>query len=379
MPKHPTLLGLAVLLFAGCEDEPRGPVLPPPPPPAPRVAVAAPRPIASAGSVDLVATPEHAWLIFGPPSADGGGIRALRLSPLGEAEGTELTLTPNFTGLAPQAEEVVAAADGGRMRVAWLERNQLAFSIRSLVTSAETPAAADASTLETASRDQAGRGFLAMRSGNGVFDLLHRRSDGPCHDGGRDRCARFASHRAPNQETSRRGGGMSIPVPCAAPIVGFETAGGVWYEALCSREGDQTKTTVFAFQFEPQYAHAAPVLEGCTPYAMTTLGDGVLVRADCGAVYVSDAGRLVERWEGAPIWSCESGQPTFVWGSQRLTLAAPRDGLEALLPEGFIEPSARAIWSGQAVLAAQRIGDELAVRRFECDQGEFRRTDHEAP
>lgn len=377
------LLCCLVFTLGGCSDDPEPLRLPPPPPPPPRVVVAAPRLVAGPGSFDLVLGDEGPVLLFGPPSARGGGLRALSLGRMGEALGGERVLLGRGGGsreLAPQADEIAALAEGGRLRVAWVERDQLVFHVRSMLIDGQASSPGDVNTVGPTSRTHTGRGSLALAAHEGGFALLHRRQDGPCEDGGRAQCTRFAVDHA-GSAASRRGGGLAIPTACDAPVVGFVSSGGTWYQSLCALEEGTMRTTVFGLQFDPQYAHAEHILAGCLPRRMAQVAGGVVVLSECEGgkgVYVSDAGRTIRELSGSPQLECTPEGVVWSWGELSQPLSAPRAQVEGMLPTSILSEHARAVWTGESLLIAETVGDELSVRRFECDDGRFRRTDHEA-
>ncbi len=329
-------------------------------------------------------------MVYGPPSARGGGLRALSLGPSGQREGEEVRLlggTGAAAELAPQAEEIVAVADAGRLRIAWVERDQLAFRTRAMLTDATEPVASPVEELGPTTRERTGRGSLAMAAHEGAFELLYRNTDGPCAPGSSDRCARFWLHRSvggdgePTEGARETGSGLSIPTPCEVPVVGFASAAGVWYQALCSLENGAPQTTVFAFQFDPEYAHAAQAEPSCPSRTLAVAGDGVVLGGGCPdseSLWIGQAGRSIERLQGTSQILCEDDRTVWVQGAQRVPFGTPRARVEGLMPAGTISEQARAVWTGESVLVAELVGDELAVRRFECDAGSFRRTDHEA-
>ncbi|MFT5356095.1 MAG: hypothetical protein ACI9KE_003318 [Polyangiales bacterium] len=345
--------------------------------------MAAQRLVAGPGSFDLAIGDEGPVLLFGPPSSNGGGVRALSLGPMGEALGPERVLLGGggvARDLAPQADEIVALAHGGRLRVAWVERDQLSFKVRSMLLDAQATSPGEATLVDSTTRTYTGRGSLALAVHDGGFALFHRREDGPCEDGGSSMCARFAVHHE-GSTSGRRGGGLAIPTPCHAPIVGFASTGAVWYQTVCALEDGVPRSTVFGLQFEPQYAHAEHVLNGCTPRAMAQVNEGVLITSECNGgkgAYIENAGRNVVELSGTPQLECTSEGVVWRWGSISQPLRAPRAQVEGMLPNVILSEHARAVWTGESLLIAEALGDELSLRRFECDDGRFRRTDHEA-
>ncbi len=62
-------------------------------------------------------------------------------------------------------------------------------------------------------------------------------------------------------------------------------------------------------------------------------------------------------------------------GGTRIRVDAVRSGLGSLLPPIVAPACARAVYTGRAVLVGAPIGDEVTVRRYECEEGMFVRTD----
>lgn len=398
------ILSLSLALIAACgESEP------PPPPPLPppvvvrRVTVAAPRPLASPAAFDLVLASAGPLFLFAPPSSRGGGLRAQQVDEYGGAVGEERVLVASGSGaeLLPELAEVEAATNAGRLRVGYVLRDQLEFTMHSLSLDDSAEVAGEPVDLGASERpgsqvDEEGqpavqRGALAASARGSGLELLFRRGDGPCagqvDDGSSQpetappgsRCARFAVSR-PDSPTTRRGGGYSLPGVCGRALVGFSEVGGVMYQALCSVDESTPATTVFSIQFEPRYAHAERVLAGCEPTAMSSLEDGVLVRASCGneterGAYVAQAGR--ERAEGEISAQCNDADRIVVTHpGGTLELSEPRDRVEAFLPLSMVGANARAVWTGASLLVAEPLGREVALRRYECLHGTLRRNDH---
>ncbi len=273
------------------------------------------------------------------------------------------------------------------MRVGYVLRDQLSFTANTLLADDDAATVGDVSSLGSVARpgsaiDQGGqpptrRGSIeAAARGEGV-ELLYRGDDGPCAEGQTARCARIGFHRL-GEEPERQGLGYALPDVCARPVVGFAESDSVRYQALCAIEDGVPRTTVFAIQFEPRYAHAEPILAGCQPRGLSVVPSGVVVRGDCEGVSrvvrVADAGRSVA--EGTTSIRCVEGRPVIDFPGGSTPLDSPRDRIEALLPEAVCGAHARAVWTGQSVLVAEPIGAEVSLRRYECSRGTFARTDH---
>ena len=379
------LAGLAALTGCGDDDpaangarpEPVTEAAPAPTPPLP-----APEPLVAAGGQTLViAGDEVLWLVGGPPRR-GGGLRVRTLSALGEPRGpwrNVIAPASGQAGRAPHVVEVVAELEADRLAVAWVERDQLVVRTRAVRGDASGHAFSRPTDLPERPfvPSAAPRGSVVLAAADGHVDVLYRETDGPCEGSGSARCARFARARV-GEGSPARGLGWSLPEACARPLVGAAMAGEVHHHALCAVDRGHPATTVFAIQFEPQYAHAEKVLAGCEPLGLTPFGDAVAVMSDCPegrrGVRVGDGGRSLQPLEGGEV-VCREGRPLIRWGSHEQPLAEPRGGLAPLLPHPLAGPWDSAVWTGEALLIAHQRGAEAVVRRFACDRGTLRRTE----
>ncbi|MEA5557330.1 hypothetical protein [Nodularia spumigena] len=48
-----------------------------------------------------------------------------------------------------------------------------------------------------------------------------------------------------------------------------------------------------------------------------------------------------------------------------------------MLDDEVAPPGSRAVWSGEVLLVAAPMEREVGIRRYECNEGALRRTDHE--
>jgi len=380
------LRAIAVLLLAAfaCEDPPPPPPLPPVVPP-PRVPVAAPRSIATDVAYDLVMGTRGPILVWGQPTSLGGEIRALQLNATGDGVGHEKVLVAGGSvgsQIPPDAIEIVAAATGGRLGLTWVRRNQTQLDIVGSYGSETGDAMSPPVVFGETEMDRMGRrGQLAIAGGNDdAFEILYRGTRGPCAEGSDEECPHFFV-RELGGDAERRGIPLAVPEPCERGVAGFAEAAGVWYYALCAVEDGVQAARIFALQFEPEYAHHEKLLEGCDPLGLAPFGDGVVVIGRCGndvrGVHVTDAARTLANVEGAPRVVCQGATPVLQVGAASVPLRGPRDRLAALLPASVAPTDARAVWTGESVVVATGIGREVALRRFECEDGRFRRTDHE--
>ena len=381
-----------VLLAFGCEDEePRStPLVPeapatPPEPPAPRPRLAAPKMSAGPGAFDLVVAGDSVLWIIGQPGRSGGGIEIGTLNAFGEAIGPWRTAVPgrSGTGLAPTSVEIDAVAVQGRLGIGWVEQQGLGLRTRAVLGDADGQTFGTPRTLSERRLDSGSgpRGSVVLVADGAAITVWHRRADGPCDSVGRGPCARFERARL-GEGSPLRGDGYALRKPCPLSLVGATVAADIGYHALCAVEDGAPRTTLFAIQFEPRYAHAEPLLAGCRPVGLTPFGDGVALMGDCGGEatperrgwLAMEAARTLASL-GAPDPRCVGGRVHLRLGEQEVVLGAPRDGLEALLPAAMAGSADRAVWTGEAILVATQLGRESALRRYACDRGVFRRTD----
>ena len=368
------------------------------PPPAP--AAAAPRAVATPASFDLVATGSGALLAWGAPAETGGAVSLLALDSLGGERGRPRTLFERRTGAPTSALEIAAASGGGRVGVAWVSRAGDALTVLATHGSDEAEAFAPPIDLGPVSLDGSAGGATGAPSGttsrgalaasaaeDGNVAVLHRQMPGECPPGGEapsatdGRCVYFGVERLGGSPggTERRGVGLAAPDPCPRSVVGYVWSAGVWYYGICTAAGDERSpvTTVYAIQFDPEYAHAERVLEGCDPIGLGASRRGVVAIGRCSgrfdAVELRDAAR--ERAELSGVERsvvCSEGRPKITLrdaqgASIERVLGGPESGIEVLLPDAVAAPGSRAAWTGDALLVATAEGGSVSLRRHRCE------------
>ncbi len=370
---------VGALLASGCPEEP-----PPPAPvvtPPPRIPVAAPRSVPSAVAFDLLLAGGEPVLIFGSPTQLGGGIQMLKLTRFGNAEGPEQRLIAggNALDIPPDAVEIAAAERGGKLAVAWLEREQTVLRTKAVLmdtSGTRVGRERDLGTTELTRTGRRGNVAVAM-DGTGRALVLHRKNRGPCGGANGDSCALFGMYELGGRAggNARRGVALAVPSPCTMPITGFAFAGRSFYYGLCAQDTGPT-TTVYAIQFEPEYAQAVPSFPGCSPVGFAPSGDSVTYVADCGE---ARSGRRFEHAGETQIDTelsgvrCEDGRPVLAGESEPLHGA--RDRIGPLLPTDAAPIGSRALFTGNVVLIAAPIDREVSLRRYQCENGQFLRTD----
>ncbi len=384
MPAVRPSLGLLVVL-AACGDDPPPPAPPPVVVPPPPPAVIAPQPIATPGAFDLVAFGGGAVLFVGAPGRLGGDVSSFSLDGIGRlrANGERRIAARHGEGIASDALEISAAGGGGRLAVAWVERADRRLLTRAAFGGGEGPFSPPVELGPSAGENPLLRGRIGVAGApDGTLAVLYRSEAVPCTAGDLDKsCASFRFERIGAGEgvEVRRTDGLVVPTPCATPIVRYAHVAGAWYYGLCAEDGAHTPiTTVYALQFEPEYAHAEPVLAGCDALRMGPSTDGVVLACESEptrAIELREAGRgrrELARGPAAPV--CRDGRPVLALDELELALSEARSGLEAWLPAEVAPARARAVWTGESLLVAAPTGGEVLLWRYACEEGRFSRS-----
>jgi hypothetical protein len=325
-------------------------------------------------------------LVWAEPPVLGGAIRALELNPRGQPSGPDRPVgapaTGDADGAAGAAEaarvlELSVAHGGGRTAVAWLARAsdgaQRVWATRGQ--GSTFGPAVDLGPTEVAS--PARRGALAVAaSESGALDVMFQSTRRPCRDGDASQACMGIDHWQPSGR--REGVSLVVPDPCPAPIVGYLVRHGRWYFGVCAGEGDDSYTTLYAIEHEPQYAHVERLHAGCAPLGLAPAADGALLVVRCGdelrATHVAQAGRAVTdlgRLERAVRCGPE-GMELHLRGQHGqgvvLPLTGPLSRIETWLAEDLAPAGARAVWTGQALLVAAPAEEGVRVRGHRCGQ-----------
>ncbi len=367
---------------AGDEDEPP---LPPPAPVVPfeRVEVIGRRPVVGPQTFDFVRDGDHALLVFGQGSAQGGRITLARLGPKGGVAGEEQVYAPRPNRAAgtsvatehPQAVRLAAAA--GRFAVAWASRDGGTEILRVILGDAGSlEAAPPIEVMRRPVGDERAPSPLGVGAGeDGRVLVLYEVNRATCPDG-RGECGSVSMFDVQPGLARLAGGALSVPAPCRAPFVGPVANGDAYHFGVCSRAAGDARTTLYTLEPGNSYASAEERLRGCDAIGFGELPQPALF-ARCG-----DARRAV-RLRPAAESPISPGRPTCVEGRPQLALGdagevrfeAPASGLEAWLVDEIAPAGSRAIWTGETLLVASPQGRAVRVRRYECEDGAFRRTD----
>ncbi len=387
MDRRLVVLVTGALALAACKEE-EPPPEPPPVQAVERPAVLGPRPLASRVAYDLVLVGDGAVLVWGPPADQGGGIRAARLDAFGTRAGDEARVYEPPGGsadrtYAPSVLELSAAAAGGKIAVLWVERDGVDLPVRAQVGDAESLAFGAARGIEAGVvRGMSYRGHVGVAgSPDGSFVGIYRGQDRPCQEGASTTCAGFGVRPIRAGDVGESRVPLAVPSPCQRSIAGIVSTGDRVHYGVCSEDGGSAATTVYTIQQDPEYARSDTVLEGCAPVGALLEGDATWVVGQCGddrrlaRFATSTEPPTVLAMKNEPI-RCEDGRPVIpVADGLDVTLTGPRDHLEPLLPKTLTELGARAVWTGRSMILAVALAREVAIHRYECEDGRFQRTD----
>lgn len=357
-------------------------------PPAP---ILAPRALSMPGAFDLVRQGEGALLVWGAPASAGGTIAMQRVDAMGAMVGEAVALyAPSSERLAdgrPMALatplEVSASREGGRLAIAALVRADELNEHRVLATSGDAERLAFAPfqrLAELAPSALARRGQVAALAGDEASQILFRAGEASCPrgvEGGACIAVRRAELRP--GAAARTSAVRALGPRCRSPIAGIVSHEGRLGAVLCASTEAEGALSVVPLEGSGEESTMTG-LGGCTDAGLVRLESRDLAVARCG-----NALRGAELFgQGAPqdlglpdpTMECEGTMPVIVaTGGTRIRVDAVRSGLGSLLPPIVAPAGARAVYTGRAVLVGAPIGNEVTVRRYECESGMFVRTD----
>ena len=204
---------------------------------------------------------------------------------------------------------------------------------------------------------------------------MRRAGDAPCQDDPRSTCAGFGFVELTDGAAQPWGLPLSIPDPCRRGVVGLVGAAGRSHYAVCALQEGRPASTLFSISFEPEYARADPMLTGCEPRGLATLGDTVLFAAECqGGARLAVLGNVMQEPRqvelGQAALRCEGD--ALIAGSGETGGALPVDHMEraeVLLPAAIAHASARAVTSAGALFVGETRSGKLRVSRYRCRAG----------
>jgi hypothetical protein len=268
-----------------------------------------------------------------------------------------------------RATDLVAAQLDRGVAVAWVE--QLGTEARASAFISDARRAPEVVDLGAAwpTRTQQ-RGNIALAGGREYALVFVRGAEEPCAEG-QSQCFGFGLYRlSPEDAANARGLPLSVPVPCSEHSTSLAIVEGRWHYAVCTLLATAPVTTVFNIQFEPEYAAAEQLLEGCRPLGLFEHAAQVWLGADCAGK------RRITNASGTPRTShdlsklaldCASDEPTLRGGDFALRLGTPRGQLHTLLGLPWVPAQGRAVWTGAALVVASEHEGNVRLTRHACE------------
>lgn len=358
-----------------------------------RTRLAAPRATTSGAAFDLVPLADGALIVWGRPSRLGGGLQLARLDAWGSAVGNEqLAYAPALPAggtsaerIAEDALELDAAVARGSIAIAWVARNQLELSVKSIVGDLASMRFGGPILLGPTTRSRiGGRGYVTVAaSDDGTFQGIVRLADAPCAGSPSATCAQVGSAELRATQAVPAGVPLAIPDACAQTVVGAAWVGRRFHYGVCSMREGAPLTTAYTIEPDSQVARSDELLPGCQPDGFLSTGSELLIAGRCaGGRAGARMANTAHGMRALPMDSvqirCEGRVPVIQTAPElgaTVRLTTPLDHLEALLPQNVAPTGSRAVWTGKTVLIAQPIEGEVALHRFDCDRGQFVQTD----
>lgn len=214
------------------------------------------------------------------------------------------------------------------------------------------------------------RGNLSLVSRGDHALLMARGPAHACTEDPSGTCHGFDLHHLRGAEVQSSGVPLDVPVPCESGSAHAFSLGSRWHYAVCTRQADQSLTTVFNITPKPEYAEAYSVLEGCRPLGFTHWAGGAWIVGDCPngkrAVSLARQGADPIALEPARL-RCSSDRMLLQAGSLQLRLEEPRERTHLLLDRA--DSSVRSLWTGRVHLTATSERGQLVLSRQQCSDG----------
>lgn len=324
--------------------------------------------LASPTAFDLISTFDGAKLVWAPKLDTALAVREQAIAKDGLPKGASVRLMQSSAARGRATDLVAAQLDRG-VAVAWVE--QFGDEARASAFISDARRAPDVVDLGSAwpTRTEH-RGNIALAGAREYALVFVRGAEEPCSEG-QSQCFGFGLYRlSPEDADSARGLPLSVPVPCAEHSTSLAIVEGRWHYAVCTLLAAAPVTTVFNIQFEPEYAAAEQLLEGCRPLGLFEHAAQVWLSADCAGK------RRITNATGTPrtsydlsklAFDCASGEPRLHSGDFALRLGSPRAQLHALLGPPWVPAHARAVWTGAALVVASEHDGSVRLTRYACE------------
>ena len=324
--------------------------------------------LASPTAFDLISSFDGAKLVWAP-KAEGAEVREQSIAKDGRLKGAPVRLL-HTSGARGRATDLVAAQLDRGVAAAWVEQLGDEARANAFVTGAAGAASNIVDLGPAWPTRTEHRGNIALAGGREYALVFVRGAEEPCSEG-QTQCFGFGLYRlSPEDAANARGLPLSVPVPCSEHSTSLAIVRGRWHYAVCTLLGAAPVTTVFNIQFEPEYAAAEQLLEGCRPLGLFEHADDVWLSADCAGK------RRITNATGTPrtshdlsklVFDCPSGEPTLSGGDFALRLGLPRGQVHALLGEPWVPAHGRAVWTGGALVVASEHDGSVRLTRYACE------------
>lgn len=330
----------------------------------------------SASAFALVAKPDGLHLIWASRAPGPDWLYEAELGQSGELRGSARRLTVPAHTLG-RVTDLSATSWGEQLALVWLEQGEReARAQASVFDATKPPTLLDLGPAALAAEAARGNIAIAPEPERGRALVLWRGLEAPCVTAQSGPCTGFSFRRIGSAVADATGLPLSVPVPCASHSVQLATAAGRFHYGVCTRQGAEPLTTMFSIQYDPEYARAEPLLEGCMPLGTVAVAERVWLLGDCRgkrravAVPLMDEKVETENIDNLST-SCTAQRLELRQGRFTLRLREPRAGLEGVLPASYVPTGARAGWTGSTLVAVFKAGARLETRTYGCRDGKL--------
>lgn len=215
--------------------------------------------------------------------ADSDGVRLIRATRSGALVEHKLhrnrphawrgrSLHSGFTG--ETIVELRAAASKGRFAIITRSQTHELSSIRLFhfgrSQKSSRPPTLLAGPAHLSKQHQRRQGYIHLATAEEGYASFFVSGEEPCVPGSPRRCLQVLARHHPSQKRLRPA--LSLPLPCARPLVGFRRDAVFQHYAVCSHVSGRATTTLFSAQKTPAYAQVDERLHGCLPTGLASPG-----------------------------------------------------------------------------------------------------------
>lgn len=346
-----------------------------------------PRSVSSPTAFDLYASLDHVLFAW---SDERSNINFAELGRFGEA-GNTLDFGRAEEGRT--VTEVLVTADQDGTHIAWIERGGAVHivKVRSRTAGSQFGPARTLGRFRT-SQTSLGRGYLARHFGPAGQAALGYRLDEPTCAG--DACGTFrvtplgtatGQVSAGSEQTENAGVTLNVEEPCTSPFaLDAVSTGQRRFSAVCFNRERIPRLSLLSVNNETSYAATFETLVGCQPTGLVSLSIGAIAVGICAgrrtAQLIAQDGSGV----GPPVplnaaVVCRGDvahlQVSVGRQADLSPLTTPRMDLSSLLGADIAPPYSKVIWTGQSLLVALPLSNQVSLRRFGCRSDYLVRTD----